>query len=273
MMMSEFKLVGRKKISGVYQRPGEKCGLSVCVVTVFPEMFAAVSDYGITGKAGRSGLLEISTINPRDYATDRHRSVDDRPYGGGPGMVMTAQPLLAAIASARKALPGAAVICLSPQGKRLRQQDVMAFAGSGSLILVAGRYEGIDERVIELEADAEWSIGDYVLSGGELPAMVLIDAMARWLPGALGNEESAAEDSFFRGILDCPHYTRPERVAGRTVPPVLLGGDHDAIRKWRLKQALGRTWKRRPDLLEALTLDPEQRALLDEYIGEERNNE
>ena len=248
-------------------------GLAVCVVTVFPEMFAAVSDYGITGKAGRSGLLEISTINPRDYATDRHRRVDDRPYGGGPGMVMTAQPLLAAIGSARKALPGAAVICLSPQGKRLRQQDVVAFAGRDSLILVAGRYEGIDERVIELEADAEWSIGDYVLSGGELPAMVLIDAMARCLPGALGNEESAAEDSFFRGILDCPHYTRPEQIAGRPVPPVLLSGDHDAIRKWRLKQALGRTWKRRPDLLEALTLEPEQRALLDEYIGEERNNE
>ena len=248
-------------------------GLAVCVVTVFPGMFAAVSDYGITGKAGSSGLLQLSTINPRDYATDRHRSVDDRPYGGGPGMVMTAEPLLAAIHSAREALPGAALIYLSPQGKRLQQQDVMAFADRDSIILVAGRYEGVDERVIELEADEEWSIGDYVLSGGELPAMVLIDAVARCLPGALGNEQSVPEDSFFRGILDCPHYTRPEQVAGRPVPPVLLSGDHGAIRKWRLKQALGRTWNRRPDLLEALSLDPEQRALLDEYIGEERNNE
>ena len=248
-------------------------GLAVCVVTLFPEMFAAVSDYGITGKAGRSGLLQISTVNPRDYATDRHRSVDDRPYGGGPGMVMMAQPLLTAIRAARKALPGAAVAYLSPQGKQLRQQDVMAFAGRDSLILVAGRYEGVDERVIELEVDEEWSIGDYVLSGGELPAMVLIDAVARCLPGALGNEQSVAEDSFFRGILDCPHYTRPEQVAGRSVASVLLSGDHDAIRKWRLKQALGRTWERRPELLEALALDPEQEALLEEYIREERDNE
>ena len=248
-------------------------GLSVSVVTLFPQMFAAVSDYGISGRAARSGLLQISTINPRDYATDRQQSVDDRPYGGGPGMVMMVQPLQAAIHSAREALPGAAVIYLSPQGKKLQQQDVMAFARRDSFILVAGRYEGVDERIIELEVDEEWSIGDYVLSGGELPAMVLIDAVARCLPGALGNEESALEDSFFRGLLDCPHYTRPEQAAGLSVPPVLLSGDHDAIRKWRLKQALGRTWKRRPELLEALTLDPEQRALLDEYIEEERNNE
>ncbi len=248
-------------------------GLAVSVVTLFPQMFAAVSDYGITGKAVRSGLLQISTVNPRDYTADRQRSVDDRPYGGGPGMVMMARPLQAAIRAARKALPGAAVAYLSPQGQRLRQQDVIGFAGRSSFILVAGRYEGVDERVIELEVDEEWSIGDYVLSGGELPAMVLIDAVARCLPGALGNEESVAADSFFRGILDCPHYTRPERVEGRQVPPVLLSGDHDAIRKWRLKQALGRTWKRRPDLLEALSLEPEQQALLDEYIEEQRNNE
>ena len=248
-------------------------GLSVGVVTLFPQMFAAVSDYGISGRAAGSGLLQISTFNPRDHATGRQQSVDDRPYGGGPGMVMMVQPLRAAILSAREALPGAAVIYLSPQGKKLRQQDVMTFAGRNSFILVAGRYEGVDERVIELEVDEEWSIGDYVLSGGELPAMVLIDAVARCLPGALGNEESALEDSFFQGMLDCPHYTRPEQVAGLSVPPVLLSGDHDAIRKWRLKQALGRTWKRRPELLEALTLDPEQRALLDEYVEEERNNE
>ena len=248
-------------------------GLAAGVVTLFPQMFAAVSDYGISGKAVRSGLLHISTFNPRDYATDRQRSVDDRPYGGGPGMVMMVQPLQAAIRSAREALPGAAVAYLSPQGKQLQQQDVTAFARRDSFILVAGRYEGVDERFIELEVDEEWSIGDYVLSGGELPAMVLIDAVARCLPGVLGNEESTQEDSFFRGLLDCPHYTRPEQVAGRSVPPVLLSGDHDAIRRWRLKQALGRTWKRRPELLEALTLDPEQRALLAEYIEKERNNE
>ena len=248
-------------------------GLAIKVVTLFPEMFAAVSDYGITGKAAGSGLLQISTVNPRDYATDRHRTVDDRPYGGGPGMVMMAQPLLAAIRDARQALPSAAVICLSPQGRQLRQRDVMDFAGRDSFILVAGRYEGVDERVIELEVDEEWSIGDYVLSGGELPAMVLIDAVARRLPGALGNDESAVEDSFSRGLLDCPHYTRPEVVAGLPAPPVLLSGDHEGIRKWRLKQALGRTWKRRPDLLEALDLDTEQQALLDDYIAEQRNDE
>ena len=252
------------------KRPCEKSGLAVRVITLFPEMFVAVSDYGITGKATRSGLLQLSTVNPRDYTTDRHRAADDRPYGGGPGMVMMAEPLRAAIQSARAELPGAAVVYLSPQGKKLQQRDVMAFAGRGSLILIAGRYEGIDERVIELEVDEEWSIGDYVLSGGELPAMVLIDAIARCLPGVLGNEESAPGDSFYRGILDCPHYTRPERVAGRSVPAILLSGDHAAIRKWRLKQALGRTWKRRPDLLEALPPNTEQRVLLDEYIEEDR---
>ena len=244
--------------------------LQVGVITLFPEMFAAVGDYGITGKATKSGLLQIRTVNPRDFTTDRRRTVDDRPYGGGPGMVMMAEPLRAAIRNARADLSGAALVYLSPQGKQLQQQDVMAFAARSSIILIAGRYEGIDERVIDLEVDEEWSIGDYVLSGGELPAMVLIDAMARCLPGALGNEESAPEDSFYRGILDCPHYTRPEKVGGRSVPAVLLSGDHAAIRKWRLKQALGRTWKRRPDLLEALSPDTEQRVLLDEYIEEER---
>ena len=183
------------------KRPCEKSGLAVRVITLFPEMFVAVSDYGITGKATRSGLLQLSTVNPRDYTTDRHRAADDRPYGGGPGMVMMAEPLRAAIQSARAELPGAAVVYLSPQGKKLQQRDVMAFAGRGSLILIAGRYEGIDERVIELEVDEEWSIGDYVLSGGELPAMVLIDAIARCLPGVLGNEESAPGDSFLSGNI------------------------------------------------------------------------
>ena len=250
---------------------GIASALSIGVVTLFPQMFAAVSDYGVSGKAVSSGLLRLSTVNPRDYTTDRQRSVDDRPYGGGPGMVMMVRPLQAALRAARATLPDAAVVYLSPQGKRLQQGDVTAFARRASFILVAGRYEGVDERFIELEVDEEWSIGDYVLSGGELPAMVLIDAVARCLPGVLGNEESAPEDSFFRGLLDCPHYTRPEQVAGRSVPPVLLSGDHDAIRKWRLKQALGRTWQRRPELLEALVLDTEQQALLDEYIEDASN--
>ncbi len=243
--------------------------LAIGVVTLFPEMFAAVREYGITGKAVDAGLLQLSPINPRDHAPDRHRNVDDRPYGGGPGMVMLAAPLLAAIRAARQALPGAAVAYLSPQGRQLKQQDVMDFASRRSFILVAGRYEGVDERVIELEVDEEWSIGDYVLSGGELAAMVLIDAVARCLPGALGNAESAVEDSFFRGLLDCPHYTRPEVVEGRATPPVLLSGDHGAVRKWRLKQALGRTWKRRPDLLQARGLDAQEQALLDEYLRED----
>ena len=245
--------------------------LQISVVTLFPEMFAAVSEYGVTGRAVGSGLLQLSTVNPRDFATDRHRTVDDRPYGGGPGMVMLAQPLLAAIRTARSSLPGATVCYLSPQGQRLRQQDVTDFAGRDSFILIAGRYEGVDERVVELEVDEEWSIGDYVLSGGELPAMALIDAVARRLPGALGNDESAVQDSFFQGLLDCPHYTRPEQVEGRSAPPVLLSGDHQEIRRWRLKQALGRTWQRRPDLLDTLQLDAGEQALLDEYIAEQRN--
>lgn len=243
--------------------------LQVSVVTLFPEMFAALTQCGVTGKAVESGLLSLNLLNPRDYATDKRRSVDDRPYGGGPGMVMSVAPLQAAIKAARAGAPGARVACLSPQGRRVEQRDIEVLAAQEALIFVAGRYEGIDERLIELEVDEEWSIGDYVLSGGELPAMVLIDAMARRLPGVLGNAESAQADSFCRGILDYPHYTRPESVAGRRAPEALLSGDHEAIRKWRLKQALGRTWKRRPELLEGLALDASQRALLDEYMRAE----
>lgn len=243
--------------------------LHIGVITLFPGMFSAVVDYGITGKAIKSGFLALSAYNPRDYTTDNHRTVDDRPYGGGPGMVMMAPPLRAAIGAAKTELPGAAVIYLSPQGKLVKHRDIATFAGRRSLIFVAGRYEGIDERVIELDVDEEWSIGDYVLSGGELPAMVLIDAVARCLPGVLGNAESASADSFYGGLLDHPHYTRPERVHGKRVPEVLLSGDHAAIRKWRLKQALGRTRERRPDLLKAV-LDTGQQVLLDEYISEQR---
>ncbi len=242
--------------------------MRVDVVTLFPGMVEILAEYGITGRAARSGILELKTWNPRDYARDRHRTVDDRPYGGGPGMVMMYEPLVAAIRDAHRAAPGAPVLCLSPQGRRLEQADVQRLARREALILVAGRYEGIDERVLVREVDEEWSIGDYVLSGGELPAMVLIDALTRLQPGALGDADSAVQDSFTQGILDCPHYTRPPLVEGLAVPEVLLGGHHGEIARWRLKQALGRTWERRPDLLRRLRLDAAQQALLEEYIQE-----
>ncbi|MDH3870610.1 MAG: tRNA (guanosine(37)-N1)-methyltransferase TrmD [Gammaproteobacteria bacterium] len=238
------------------------------VVTLFPEMIRAQSDYGIQGRAIKLGLLELVTWNPRDYSRDRHRAVDDRPYGGGPGMVMQVQPLRDAIRAARAAAGAAPVVYLSPQGQRLTQPRVRELAGLERLILVAGRYEGIDERVIETEVDAELSIGDYVLSGGELPVLVLVDAITRMLPGALGDADSAQQDSFMDGLLDYPHYTRPEAVDGQRVPAILLGGNHADIHRWRQKQALGRTWQRRPDLLEAMTLDEVQQALLNEFIKE-----
>lgn len=223
--------------------------LRVAVVTIFPQMFDALTGYGISGRAVRDGLVGLTCWNPRDFATDRHRSVDDRPYGGGPGMVMSAPPLCAAIRAARAELgAGARVIHLSPQGVRLTQRRVEELAGGGPLVLLAGRYEGIDERVIESEVDEEISLGDYVLSGGELPAMVLLDALIRLLPGALGHDESARQDSFAQGLLDCPHYTRPEVFEGRTVPAVLLSGDHERIRAWRLERSRERTVQRRPDL-------------------------
>jgi tRNA (guanine37-N1)-methyltransferase len=241
----------------------------VNIVSLFPDMIQCLADYGVTGRAIRNGLLHMELFNPRDYTRDAHRSVDDRPYGGGPGMVMMVQPLREAIRAARAAMGGAAtVIYLSPQGKKLDQHGVNRLISRQRLVLVAGRYEGIDERVIESDIDEEWSIGDFVLSGGELAAMVMLDAMVRLLPGALGDEQSAEQDSFASGLLDYPHYTRPETVDGRRVPQVLLSGDHAAIRRWRLKQALGRTWLRRPDLLEVLRLDSEQHALLEEFIQE-----
>ncbi len=220
------------------------------IVTIFPEMFDALIDFGVTGRAIREGIAEICFWNPRDHAQDRHRSVDDRPYGGGPGMVMSAPPLVAAIREAKAALGSESrVVYLSPQGEPLTQARSAALATGGPLVLVAGRYEGIDERVIETVVDEEISIGDYVLSGGELPAMVLLDAVIRLLPGALGHGESAAQDSFSEGLLDCPHYTRPEVFEGRPVPEVLLSGDHERIRRWRLEQARSRTRTRRPDLV------------------------
>jgi tRNA (guanine37-N1)-methyltransferase len=242
--------------------------LRFIVITLFPEMFQAVTEWGVTGRAVKAGLLEVNTVNPRDYTTDPHRTVDDRPYGGGPGMVMMAAPLLKGIDYARKSLPGAPVIYLSPQGKTLKQSDLPGLSSQGRWILLAGRYEGIDERVLESAVDMEISIGDYVLSGGELPAMVLIDALARLHPGVLGHAESAVTDSHVNGLLDHPHYTRPEIHAGQQAPKVLLDGNHAEIRRWRMKQSLGRTWLRRPDLLAAVNLDAEQTALLEEFINE-----
>ena len=298
--------------------------MRIAVVTLFPEMFAAVSRYGVTGRAAENGLLELFFSNPRDFAADRHGTVDDRPYGGGPGMLMKMDTLTAALAAARKALdaapkdgdggqrnggeaaaktasapmpsggehrgrqsgnegsrmtqaapePAAAprVIYLSPQGRPFNHAKALELSRAGSLILVAGRYAGVDERFIEAAVDEELSIGDAVLSGGELPAMVVIDAVCRQLPGALGCEQSAERDSFAAGLLDCPHYTRPEVYDGRRVPEALLSGDHERVRRWRLRQALGRTWERRRDLLDALrkerALTPEEEELLAEYLDE-----
>lgn len=242
--------------------------MRIDVITLFPDLFEIVTRFGVTGKAVQRGMVELGLWNPRDYTTDRHRSVDDRPYGGGPGMVMMVQPLQDAIRAARAAAPSNRVIYLSPQGRRLDQAAIQDLAGRSGMILVAGRYEGIDQRLIDHEIDEEWSIGDYVLSGGELAAMVVIDAVTRLLPGVLGHEQSAQQDSFTAGLLDHPHYTRPEQIDDMGVPEVLLGGDHAAIARWRLKQALGRTWLRRPDLLERMSLSAEQRELLEEFKGE-----
>lgn len=241
----------------------------VGVVSLFPEMFQAISAYGITRRAIESGLLTLEFWNPRDYAEDKHKTVDDRPYGGGPGMLMKVQPLRDAIQQARiSGGPNTTVICLSPQGRTIDQSYVRDLMGREKLVLVAGRYEGIDERILQTEIDEECSIGDYVVTGGELPAMVLIDAMVRLIPGVLGCSESALLDSFYNGLLDYPQYTRPEQIEGLTVPRVLLSGDHQAIRTWRLKQSIGRTWQRRPEMIDQLQLDNEQRQLLQEFIRE-----
>ncbi|MBT8107174.1 MAG: tRNA (guanosine(37)-N1)-methyltransferase TrmD [Gammaproteobacteria bacterium] len=241
------------------------------VITVFPEMVATIAEYGVVGRAQRNGLLTLELENPRGHASDVHRTVDDRPYGGGPGMVMKYEPLTGAVAAAKARAPaGSPVVYLSPQGRVFDQATARRYAELPGLILLAGRYEGIDERFIEAEVDEELSLGDFVLSGGEVAAMAVIDAVVRLLPGVLGDDESAAQDSFMEGLLDCPHYTRPEEIEGRAVPEVLLSGDHAEIARWRLKQALGRTYERRPDLIDKLKLTDEQRALLDDYLKEQR---
>ncbi|MFT6389703.1 MAG: tRNA (guanine37-N1)-methyltransferase [Cellvibrionaceae bacterium] len=250
----------------------------IAIVTLFPEMFSALTDYGISSRAINQGLLEVYFSNPRDFTADRHQTVDDRPYGGGPGMVMKVEPLSQAIAGARSwlahgkqvgdSVESAKVIYLSPQGRLLSQAQVKTIAQDKAyqnIILVAGRYEGVDERLLEAEVDEEWSIGDYVLSGGELPAMVLMDAVIRLLPKALGHEDSADQDSFSHGLLDCPHYTRPDEYQGRSVPSVLLSGNHKDIQQWRLQQSLGRTLLRRPELLEKIELTSEQAKLMEAF--------
>lgn len=243
--------------------------MKVGVVSLFPEMFRAITDYGITGRAVSQGLLELRYWNPRDFTQDKHQTVDDRPYGGGPGMLMKVQPLRDAITEAKQSLGAKAKVAyLSPQGRRLDQQAIKELSGRDSMIFVAGRYEGVDERIIDCYVDEEWSVGDYVLSGGELGAMVMLDAITRWLPGALGHEDSAQQDSFIDGMLDYPHYTRPEKLLEQDVPEILLSGHHEQIRRWRLKQSLGRTWLRRPDLLEKIELNSEQKNLLAEFKQE-----
>ena len=235
------------------------------VISLFPAMFEAMR-VGVTGRAIERGQVQLALWNPRDFADDIHRTVDDRPYGGGPGMVMTVDPLRRAISAASAVAPASPVVYLSPQGRRLDQDAVKEMAIRPGLVLLAGRYEGIDERLIEAYVDEQWSIGDYVVSGGELPAMVLMDAVIRQLPGVLGHADSAKQDSYADGLLDCPHYTRPEEIEGRRVPEVLTSGNHDLIRRWRLQQALGRTRLRRPDLLERRRLSSEEQVLLDEFI-------
>jgi tRNA (guanine37-N1)-methyltransferase len=242
------------------------------VITLFPEMFAAL-DHGITGRVAKADLLKINLWNPRDFAQNKHNTVDDRPYGGGPGMIMMAPPLQAAIHAAQHAAPKEekpVVIHLSPQGRQFNQAAAEKMLIQKSLILVAGRYEGIDERLLELEVDEEWSVGDYVLSGGELAAMTMIDVITRLIPGALGHEDSAAQDSLSSGALKYPQYTRPENFQGLTVPEVLTGGNHQAIERWRLKQSLGKTWLKRPDLLMKKSLDKVQLQLLMEFIQEQQ---
>ncbi len=248
--------------------------MQVGIVTLFPEMFSAVTSYGVTGRACRAGLVEVACWSPRDFALDRHRTVDDKPFGGGAGMLMKTGPLCDAIAQAKAwndSKP--TVIYLSPQGRRLDQAGVDLLAQRRNLVLVCGRYQGIDERVLKTEIDEEWSIGDYILSGGELAAMVMLDAIIRYQPGALGHEESAGLDSFADSstglrLLDCPRYTRPQEFAGQSVPEVLTGGNHQHIRRWQLKQRLGQTWLKRPDLLNQQVLNEQERVLLNEFISE-----
>lgn len=247
--------------------------MHIGVVTLFPEMFQAISEHGVSGRAVNTALVDLDFWNPRDFTTDKHRTVDDRPFGGGPGMLMKTEPLLAAIRQARSVLAeqdgdSVRTVYLSPQGRRLDHAKVIELAQLPALILVCGRYQGIDSRVVETEIDEEISLGDFVLSGGELAAMAVIDALIRFQPGALGDEDSAQTDSFANGLLHSPQYTRPQQIEDLSIPPVLISGDHQAIEKWRIKQSLGTTWLKRPDLLEQIQLTSEQEELLNQFKDE-----
>jgi tRNA (guanine37-N1)-methyltransferase len=249
--------------------------MNITLISLFPELIHQAASFGVLGRAIKQQQLTLTCFNPRDYAEDKHRTVDDRPYGGGPGMLMKVEPLYKAIMAAKAGSnSNAKVVYMSPQGQRLNQQMLVSEAATADdLILIAGRYEGIDERIIESLVDEEWSIGDYVISGGEFAALVVVDAVTRLIPGVLGDDDSALQDSFMQGLLDYPHYTRPERVNDQSVPDVLLSGYHKAIQRWRLKKALGRTWTRRPDLIDAIKndaskWDDEKENLLAEYIAE-----
>jgi len=249
--------------------------MNITLISLFPELIHQATSFGVLGRAIKQQQLTLTCFNPRDYAEDKHRTVDDRPYGGGPGMLMKVEPLYKAIMAAKAgSSSNAKVVYMSPQGRRLNQQMLVNEAATADdLILIAGRYEGIDERIIESLVDEEWSIGDYVISGGEFAALVVVDAITRLIPGVLGDDDSALQDSFMQGLLDYPHYTRPERVNDQSVPDVLLSGDHKAIQRWRLKQALGRTWLRRPDLIDVIKndaskWDDEKENLLAEYMTE-----
>ena len=244
--------------------------MRIDVVTIFPEMVQAIAGHGVTGRALTRGLVALRCLDPREFTRDKHRTVDDRPYGGGPGMVMKVEPLRDAIRAAKADGPQRPVVYLSPQGRVFDQAEAARLAAGPGMILVAGRYEGVDERLIESEVDLELSVGDFVLSGGELAALCVIDACARLVPGVLGDAESAVADSFVAGLLDHPHYTRPEDEAGRKVPEVLLSGDHAQVARWRLKQALGRTWLRRPDLIARRALSENERQLLEEFLVERK---
>jgi tRNA (guanine37-N1)-methyltransferase len=252
--------------------------MRIDVVTLFPELVGHACGFGVTGRARERGLWQLGLWNPRDFATDAYRTIDDRPYGGGPGMVLMAGPLAQALGAARAAQTEAGfergrTVYLSPAGTPLTHATVMEFAADPrALTLLAGRYEGVDQRLVDREVDGEVSVGDFVVSGGELPALLLVDAIVRQLPGALNDAESARQDSFVDGLLDCPHYTRPERFGEHAVPDVLLSGDHAAIRRWRRKQALGRTWQRRPELLARRAWSREDEALLSEFKAELKDN-